>query len=115
MFSDIDGSLAGISDFSEDIVSNTGSDSGGISSLDGSKSDTGIYYNTEPSIEKSEVLVILYSKDSNYKAYNYYKVAGETYRINISAMSRNATLLNEYIVSLNELISLNLTKYNFLK
>ena len=39
---DIDGSLAGISDFSEDIVSKTGSDSGGISSLDGSKSDTGI-------------------------------------------------------------------------
>ena len=38
--SDINGSLAGISDFSEDTVSETGNDSGGISSHDGSKSDT---------------------------------------------------------------------------
>ena len=38
--SDINGSLAGISDFSEDTVSETGSDSGGISSHDGSNSDT---------------------------------------------------------------------------
>ena len=38
--SDINGSLAGILDFSEDTVSETGNDSGGISSPDGSKSDT---------------------------------------------------------------------------
>ena len=49
-----------------------------------------------PSIEKSRIVVILYSRDSNYKPYNYYKVAGETCWINISAMSGNATLLNKY-------------------
>ena len=42
------GSLAGISDFGEDIVS--GSASGGISSHDGSKNDTDSDYITEPSI-----------------------------------------------------------------
>ena len=46
--SDINDSLAGISDFSEDIVSETGSDSGSISSHDGSKSDTDSNYNSEP-------------------------------------------------------------------
>ena len=47
---DINGSLAGISDFGEDKISEAGSDSGGISSHDGSKSDTDSDYNTEPSI-----------------------------------------------------------------
>ena len=49
---DINGSLAGISDFGEDIVSEAGSasNSGGISSNDGSKNDTDSDYNTEPSI-----------------------------------------------------------------
>ena len=47
---DINSSLAGISDFGEDIVSETGSASGGISSHDGSKNDTHSHYNTEPSI-----------------------------------------------------------------
>ena len=47
---DINGSLAGISDFGEDIVSEAGSASDGISSHDGSKSDTESDYNTEPSI-----------------------------------------------------------------
>ena len=49
---DINGSLAGISDFGEDIVSEVGSDSSGIShsSHDGSKSGTDSDYNTEPSI-----------------------------------------------------------------
>ena len=47
---DINGSLAGISDFGEDIVSEAGSASGGISSHDGSKNDTDSDYNTEPSI-----------------------------------------------------------------
>ena len=42
---DINGSLAGISDFGD-----AGSDSSGISSHDGSKSDTDSDYNTEPSI-----------------------------------------------------------------
>ena len=44
------GSLAGISDFVEDIVSEAGSASGGISSHDGSKNDTDSDYITEPSI-----------------------------------------------------------------
>ena len=47
---DINGSLAGILDFGEDIVSKASSDSGGISSHDGSKNDTDSDYNTEPSI-----------------------------------------------------------------
>ena len=47
---DINGSLAGISDFGEDIVSEAGSASVGISSHDGSKNDTDSDYNTEPSI-----------------------------------------------------------------
>ena len=47
---DINGSLAGISDFGGDIVSKAGSDSGGISSHDGSKNDRNSDYNTEPSI-----------------------------------------------------------------
>ena len=44
------GAVAGISDFGEDIVSEAGSDSGGISSHDSSKNDTHSDYNTEPSI-----------------------------------------------------------------
>ena len=40
----------GILDFGEDTVSKAGSDSGGISSHDGSKNDTDSDYNTEPSI-----------------------------------------------------------------
>ena len=47
---DINGSLVGISDFGEDIVSEAGSASGGISSHDGSKNDTDSDYNTEPLI-----------------------------------------------------------------
>ena len=47
---DVNGSLAGISDFSEDIVSDAGTTSGGISSHDGSKNDTDSDYITEPSI-----------------------------------------------------------------
>ena len=45
---DINSSLAGILDFGEDIVSKAGSDSGGISSHDGSKNDTNSDYNTNP-------------------------------------------------------------------
>ena len=44
---DINGSLAGILDFGEDIVSEAGCDSGGVSSHDGSKNDSA--YNMEPS------------------------------------------------------------------
>ena len=47
---DISGSLGGISDFGQDIVSEAGSDLGGISSHDGSKNDTDSDFNTEPSI-----------------------------------------------------------------
>ena len=47
---DINGSLAGISDFGEDIVSGSGKRFGCISSHDGSKNDTDSDYNTEPSI-----------------------------------------------------------------
>ena len=84
---DINGSLAGISDFGEDIVLEAGSDSGSISSHDGSKNDTDSDYNTEPSIisaisssfNRKELLAILYSRDSNCKAYNYHKVAGDNF------------------------------------
>ena len=73
---DINGSLAGISDFGEDIVSEAGSASGGISLHDGSKNDTDSDYNMEPSIisaisssfKRRKVLAILYSRDSNCKA-----------------------------------------------
>ena len=47
--SDSNDSLAGIPDFSEEIESETGSDSGDISSHDGSKSDTDSDYVGEPS------------------------------------------------------------------
>ena len=47
---DINGSLAGISDFGEDIVSEAESASGGISSHDGSKNDMDSDYDTESSI-----------------------------------------------------------------
>ena len=56
---DINGSLAGILDFGEDIVSEAGSDSGGISSHDGSKNDTDSDYNTEPSIKIIQEIVIV--------------------------------------------------------
>ena len=88
-FLDINGSLADISDFGEDIMSEAGSDSSGISpsSHDGSKNDTDIDYNTEPSIISviyssfmpKRVVAILYSRDSNCKAYNYDKVAGNNF------------------------------------
>ena len=84
---DINGSLAGISDFGEDIVSEAGSASGGISSHDGSKNDTDSDYNTEPSIisaisssfNRKKVVAILYSRESNCKATNYNKVAGDNF------------------------------------
>ena len=68
-------------------MSGVGSDSGGISSHDGSKNDTDSYYNTEPSIistisssfNRKKVVAILYSRDSNFKAYNYHKVAGDNF------------------------------------
>ena len=77
----------GISDFGEAIVSEAGSNSSGISSHGGRKSDTDSNYNTEPSnisaISSSfmpkRVVAILYSRDSNCKAYNYYKVAGDNF------------------------------------
>ena len=47
---DINSSLAGISDFGEDIVSEADSYSGGISSHDGSKNNMDSDYNTELSI-----------------------------------------------------------------
>ena len=119
---DINGSLAGISDFGEDIVSEAGSASGGISSHDGSKNDTDRDYITEPSIisaisssfNRRKVVAILYSRDSNCKAYNYQKVAGDNFWINISAIPRmQQCSIN--IVSLNEHMALNLNEYMFLK
>ena len=74
---DINGSLADIPDFGEDIVSEVGSNSSCIShsSHDGSKSGTDSDYNTEPSIISAisssfmpkRVVAILYSRDSNCK------------------------------------------------
>ena len=76
----INGSLADISDFGEDIVSEAGSASGAISSHGGSKNDTDSDYITEPSIisaisssfNRRKVVAILYSRDSNCKACNYH-------------------------------------------
>ena len=82
---DINGWLAGISDFGEDIVSKAGSDSGGISSHDGSKCGTDSDYNTELSIisvisssfnEKSGSYTLL---KINCKTYNYHKMAGNNF------------------------------------
>ena len=83
----INGSLAGISDFGEDIVSKAGSASGGISSHDGCKNDTDSDYYTEPSItsaisssfNRKKVVAIPYSRDSNCKVCNYHKVAGDNF------------------------------------
>ena len=63
-------SLAYISDFGEDIVSEVGSASGSISSHDGSKNDTDSDYFTEPSFisaisspfNRRKVVAILYSE-----------------------------------------------------
>ena len=60
--------LAGVSDFGEDIVSEAGSDSGGISSYHGGKIDMDSDYNMEPSIilaisssfNRKEFVAILY-------------------------------------------------------
>ena len=49
-----------------------------------------------PLIEKSRVRAILYSRDTNYKAYNYYKVAGGNLLNKYFCYVRNAALLNEY-------------------
>ena len=65
-------------------MSEAGSDSGGISSHDGSKNDSD---NTEPSnhisnffiLESKKVVAIHYSRDSNCKAYNYHEVAGDNF------------------------------------
>ena len=73
--SDINGSLAGKSEFSKDIVSEAGSDSGGISSHGGSKTTRTVIIIRNPrfqqfhhpSIDKSRVIATLYSRDSNYK------------------------------------------------
>ena len=62
---DINDSLAGTSDFGEDIVSEAGSASGGISSHDGSKNDTDSDYNTEPSII-STISLSFYRKSCSY-------------------------------------------------
>ena len=70
-------------------MSEAGSDSSGISpsSHDGSKRGTDSNYNTEASIisavfssfKPKRVAAILYSRDSNCKAYNYHKVAGDNF------------------------------------
>ena len=115
-------SLAGISDFGEDIVLEAGSASGGIFSHDGSENDTDRDYITEPSIisaisssfNRKKVVAILYSRDGNCKAYNYHKVAEDNFWINISSISRmQHCSIN--IVSLNEHMALNLNEYVFLK
>ena len=62
------------------------SEASGISSHDGNKNDTDSDYNTEPSIVLTisssfnrKVVAILYSRDSNCKAYNYHKVTGDNF------------------------------------
>ena len=84
---DINGSLADISDFGEDIVPEAVSASGGLSSHDGSKNDTDIDYITEPSIisaisssfNRRKVVAILYSRDSNAKLIIITKWLGTTF------------------------------------
>ena len=84
---DINGSLADISDFGEDIVSEAVSASGGLSSHDGSKNDTDSDYITEPSIisaisssfNRRKVVAILYSRDSNAKLIIITKWLGTTF------------------------------------
>ena len=86
---DINGSPAGISDFGEDIVLEAGSASDGISLHDGSKNDTDSDYIMEPLkidhisdffiLQPKKVVAILYSRDSNCKAYNYHKVVGDNF------------------------------------
>ena len=74
---DISSSLAGILDFGEDIVSKAGSDSGGISSHDGSKNDPDSdYISNFFLLQPKRVVAILYSRDSNCKVYKYHKMAG---------------------------------------
>ena len=68
-------------------MSEAGSASGGISSHDCSKNNTDSDYVTETSIisaisssfNRRKVVAILYSRDSNCKAYNYHKVAGDNF------------------------------------
>ena len=66
------------------------------------------------SFNRKKVVVILYLRDSNCKAYNYHKVAGDNFWINISDIPRmQQCSIN--IVSLNEHMALNLNEYMFLK
>ena len=70
-------------------MSESGSTSGGISSHDGSKNDTDSDYITELDhisnffiLQPKKVVAILYSRDSNCKAYDYHKpdkVAGDNF------------------------------------
>ena len=97
-----------MSDFGEDIVSEAGSASGGISSHDGSKNDTDSDYTTEPKIISAissffnrkkvrKVVAMLYSKDNNCKAYNYHKLSGWGQFLNkYFCYSANATMFNKY-------------------
>ena len=65
-------------------------------------------------LQLKKVVAILYSRDSNCKAYNYHKVAGDNFLINISAIPRmQQCSIN--IVSLNKHMALNLNEYMFLK
>ena len=77
--SDINDSLAGISDFSEDIVSETGIQVVFLHTMVAKATRTVIIIRNprcqqflHPSFEKSKVAAILYSRDSNYKACNHY-------------------------------------------
>ena len=68
-------------------MSEAGSASGGIFSHDGSKNNTDSDYITElliisaisSSFNRRKVVAILYSRDTNFKAYNYHKVAGNNF------------------------------------
>ena len=100
-------------------MSEAGSDSGGISSHDGSKNDAAVIIIRNPrsyqqflhpSTEK--VVAILYLRDINCNAYNDHKVAGDN--LNISAVPQmQQCSIN--IVSLNEDMALNLNEHMFLK
>ena len=101
---DIHGSLAGILDFGEDIVSKAGSDSGGISLHGGSKSDTDSDYNMEPSIlsaisssfNRKGLFLFFIQEIVIVKFIIIIKRLGTIFEYCIICMSTNATMLNEY-------------------
>ena len=71
---DLNGSLAGKSEFGEDIVSEAGSDSSGIFLRTMVAKSTRTFISNFFILQPKKVLAIRYSRDNNCKTYNYHKV-----------------------------------------